>query len=615
MANRISRILKFLMKKSDFTKEFDAAFSQIEDQLDPLTNPIGFTGINTRFLPDGATKYVKNLGYFQYDATSTLTVDNFDVFATDTGTGRWIKSLSSNSSPSAANIAALAAISDSGLSNRISYYVSTLKDNFYLDKTSVVTANGITVVNSLSSLSGTSPGRWIRKLDYSTDWTIQTTWYIDPSSGNDENTGLSSGTAIKTFAELTRRLGIYAVIHIPIIIYVLGNLPANDPLFWRPTIGPSGGLIIEGTLTQVSTGTFTAVTARNRATNTCVMVEDTAHAASWAADVSRLLKITASVSPASVGASSVIAKDLGTYQARVAAPRTVAFVGPSPTITEVVPQVGDSYALYDRTQIAVTDITISMTSGVILSTPTNAVVIKNFHFINGTQSHQLVLNAGATALSIIDCRNSRQINVSGVNLINQAFDGSSGVSVVRGQANQFGNYWVTINGGVSILRSVNVGGTRLQGGFFVQGPAPGSTLFAGFGMVGRIEDAGVMDWSGAALRISHGASVETGQYNIPGYLWGSSATASTFGVHIESGKFFVNSPAAITVAGTLTATQDFRVASRVTLPAVDYAVNPPVLTTVRNCTWTNLALSVAAGGFGGSAIDPASGSGIAAELN
>src|SRR5512138_2293567 len=97
-----------------------------------------------------------------------------------------------------ANIAALSATNDAQIPNGTGKFVATVRDMFYLDKTSVAAANGITVV---ATLSGT--GRWIRSFTVDQAWVNQTNWYINATTGSDEATG-ALGAPIKTWAELNR---------------------------------------------------------------------------------------------------------------------------------------------------------------------------------------------------------------------------------------------------------------------------------------------------------------------------------------------------------------------------------------------------------------------------
>jgi DNA-binding beta-propeller fold protein YncE len=59
-----------------------------------------------------------------------------------------------------------------------------------------------------------------------TKWLSQATWYIDGTAGNDENTGYTSGTPIKTFKEITNRWGgVNVDLAQSVVVYYLNNAP------------------------------------------------------------------------------------------------------------------------------------------------------------------------------------------------------------------------------------------------------------------------------------------------------------------------------------------------------------------------------------------------------
>lgn len=104
----------------------------------------------------------------------------------------------------AATVAALSAVDMSlrtGGGNSELAYVQTVRSYFVYDSTSTLTADAITV------LTATGGGRWLRELTIpSLAWAYQADWYLNPSTGNDENSGATSLLPIKTLAELDRRL-------------------------------------------------------------------------------------------------------------------------------------------------------------------------------------------------------------------------------------------------------------------------------------------------------------------------------------------------------------------------------------------------------------------------
>lgn len=145
-------------------------------------------------------------------------------------------------------------------------YVQNIQASFTYDATSTAAADQISVVSAVG------PGRFFRNLVPSAELQKQTVWVVDPVAGFDENDGLTAGTALKTAAELRRRVnggtGVPWRISADTSITFLNDVPAADPLdlvIW-PVQG--GFLRIKGTPVVAYTGAIGAVTAINRATNT-----------------------------------------------------------------------------------------------------------------------------------------------------------------------------------------------------------------------------------------------------------------------------------------------------------------------------------------------------------
>src|SRR4051812_34624685 len=101
-----------------------------------------------------------------------------------------------------ANLAAIKAVDTTNLSNGIEVFIESVKDKYVLEIASTSTVDDIVTVQP-----STGPGRWVRQLQSSNEWLIQSTWYINSVSGNDENNGATSGTALKTHGEFRRRIG------------------------------------------------------------------------------------------------------------------------------------------------------------------------------------------------------------------------------------------------------------------------------------------------------------------------------------------------------------------------------------------------------------------------
>jgi len=123
---------------------------------------------------------------------------------------------------SVSNIAAFATVDDTRIPDGSGKFVRTVKDTFHLDKTSAAVVDNITVVATMSG-----DGRWIRDLQPNAVWGSQATWYVDPLTGNDENTGATALVPLATFAEARRRLEPVGVL-VATTIYIVSSLAATD---------------------------------------------------------------------------------------------------------------------------------------------------------------------------------------------------------------------------------------------------------------------------------------------------------------------------------------------------------------------------------------------------
>ncbi len=449
-----------------------------------------------------------------------------------------------------------------------------------------------------------------------TDYASQTVWYIDPTLGVDTNTGLTSGTAIKTWTELTKRIGTSPVISAPTNIYLLGDLPVSDPLILKnPTLLMAGYLYVHGTLTAVTggSGTYTSATSRVAATNTPCQVTDTARS-SWTANVGQLIKNTAGTA-GSIDAFAWVLKDLTGNAARLTPLAKTDNTASFTHAIEVNPTVSDSYQLYTLSSVA--DFFIEVKANSFFPSPvglTGRVIFENIKFANTSIERCHIIGNSAAALRFAGCLFSGSFNsISGAaQLTNCLWTASFGIN--GGQINYVG---VNINagGGTATLTCSLGAQLTLRAGVTIQSTAV--PLAVSVNSFVRIVDAGLFDWStspNSGLQIFSNGVVQLGDYATPGKLWGVSASASSFGVHIINGKFIVPDATLITIVGSLTATKDFQIASASSGPAMDLAnAATAPFTAARNYTWVNLRATVAASGFGGNCINPASGTGIVIE--
>jgi len=186
-------------------------------------------------------------------------------------------------------------------------------------------------------------------------WLRQPTWFIDPIAGNDRNTGLDSGHAIKTFAELARRWGRIGTCKFDqaTTVTVTSSPPVGDIFDSIIAFGESGSLKIVGTPTIVASSSFTNVGNINRATPLMQTVTDTAVlGGSWTPYVGTHMIRNTTAGPR-LGATAWVAFDLGSQTCRTTRFTKPLLTTSVPTFTAMAPQIGDTYQLLLPTQISI----------------------------------------------------------------------------------------------------------------------------------------------------------------------------------------------------------------------------------------------------------------------
>ncbi len=105
----------------------------------------------------------------------------------------------------------------------------------------------------------------------------QATWFIDPINGVNTNTGLTSSTALKTFAELSRRWGngntlappgTNGTVPVFVTVNIMSSLPSTDPLTYNVALGPQVQLQFVGATPTQTSLTVSAVRTKVRSSNT-----------------------------------------------------------------------------------------------------------------------------------------------------------------------------------------------------------------------------------------------------------------------------------------------------------------------------------------------------------
>lgn len=522
--------------------------------------------------------------------------------------------------PNVPNLATLGAIdwSANGLANGYQYYVQTQRSFWILSQTGTETVNGNTVIAAAGG------GRWIRDLSFAhPSWLNVNDWYIDATNGNDENNGQASAPAagnvgpLKTYGELARRWNKGIITPSTVlgsnflcVVWFLTSLPSTDPVFSACSLGTAVLLRYQGQAeTVLYSGTFTTVTARSPATNTATVLGDTSIVSPTTYLNRRWRNTTVG---ARLNQAGWIVKDLGGTNFRSSTPQIIN----AATVTD--PQVGDTFNIETLTTISLGDISAFIIQAGDTSNSASIQFRELAIRANGFASCNIA-SQGVTTIQFFTCDFQTTAVFSGA-FLNRMFNNQFqiGVLLVNGLVEL--NAGVTSNAltGANGVVSANGGVPTLSNGFMCQGVnIKGNNI--------NVLDACVFDCPnntfnsgghGVLLGKCQSSSTQqphsmTGWLSMDTRLWGSGNAG--VGVYIGAGCQF--NYAAGTVTGiTITGTGgDFKLNNKSTANVWDQTANAGAggWLTPRNCTWANLAASVATTGFGGFANDVESGARVA----
>lgn len=471
----------------------------------------------------------------------------------------------------------------------------------------------------------TAPYAWI-PVSYDPLAATRAEWHINANTGLDSNVGDLATRPLRTWGEFRRRVGPQKLLppfdatylaH-PLRIYIESDLPTTDPIEGEFWLGEDVAIHVHGTAkTTNATGTITAVTAKNPATNQPFQITDSGLAGGWAAHVGRRMRITSGPRANTI---MWVAKNLGGGAAWVSDPsRPDQITNPDFDfwmlawgLTPLTPQVNDPYAIetlptvsagalmfrgmgagqyQQQLQLVFGELSIrgefspEASVGALVSTWACKMSLvtspggTSFFGINSLAELGYVLSEGLQNILLGGLCGHASSTVETFGLLANA-------PTYLGFDTMF--YMAGIKGRSVHIQSAAVfdctdrtqwrGGHAVQVGSLTLDQPAGSDIGPPGGMVmGPI-------WNPAAA----GDSTN-------GRLWGSGNAGA--GVSVSAGSSFSykagNAPT-ITGAGG-----DFRLAGAATARAWDEAGG--AITSARACTWANLAATIAGGGFGGSA--------------
>lgn len=427
-------------------------------------------------------------------------------------------------------------------------------------------------------------------------------FFVDPASGSDSNTGTSLASPLQTFSELRRRWGPGAVLAPTggtLTVNLLGSLPASDPVVLRDlALGQDVSFVIAGTAATVRSGSFTATTALDRATNTPLSATDGAMTGAWTADLGRRVRV---VGGARDRATAFIAADLGAKTARFSTPHVVPqtaalvpFLGvPLTTLSDF--QVGDAYVVEQLSDVYLDELDVG-TDGV-SSTSTGAwaqVVFVDCNFLSASgliASCRPVFNFYACTFDQVSI-STVQGPISG----SPIFNACGLFTCALQQGGGYTLFWGGLcrGGGFTTQASGVVG---LDGDVMLED----CLVFVAYLSTVSVSLAAFFDFSSPAVDIFDGAigTFVQGVFGVQAF-WGQSASV------VETLR--VRKHAAFTSDGNASPTitsggGDLTLGGAATARAWDEAGG--AYTTARVLSWANLAAAIGGGGFGGQAHDVA----------
>lgn len=508
---------------------------------------------------------------------------------------------------SAANLAALPAAPANG----DMVFVRSVLDLYAFDTGSALTPDGITVV------AGTG-GNWMRRSGLGhPKWRKQSAWTINATTGNDENAG-GGGAPLKTIAELERRWGTVTGQRLnqgggvasPIVVTIASDLPNEDAIHCPLTTVDTHVQFVGGIASTSRSGTITAVTALNRATNVPWSIEDTG-IANWTADVGKRVRIT---SGANAGAVAYVAKDIGGNAARVSQFWTSASAFPI-IPTQKTPAVADPYSIEQLFIVSIgTLIGDSYGRNVVTNTNTNVYFYDLEIRESNTNTRTIIDTSSVITLGFIRCIFQAVVDV----YKHQGF--IIGCKFSKGMNARPGSQSVIY----SSLFGVPASGTP-QGFIGFGGSSSlldGDTLFQACSLKARSAFNGAIGLVGVFDVVSnfanlggHGVTVGHSSSSA-GFTGGCTLLSATIGLGAHQLYGAANAGAGLFVAPGCSfsyvstvpviagALGDFKLGAATSARAFDDSTGAYTALLIAN-TWANVPVAVPAG-FGGNAHDPVS---------
>ena len=151
---------------------------------------------------------------------------------------------------------------------------------YYQLQTSALATTPTTVI----AASGLAGAQWLRTNWLNPFWAAQTTWFWNPSTGNDEATGTTSGAPLLTLSEVARRMSFASLTVLVTATNTGGDMATTDKASFTFSLASGGRFTIASTPTVLYTGSVTTAvnvsaaptTTENDLTDTAIPVSFTA---------------------------------------------------------------------------------------------------------------------------------------------------------------------------------------------------------------------------------------------------------------------------------------------------------------------------------------------------
>lgn len=274
--------------------------------------------------------------------------DNTSIIATFSDNGYWEVFGAGSGVLVFPTIAALEDFNDIALPDGATVYVQSVRSYWHKRaQANPGTADGITNVQSTTHSTTT----WYRDEVASPSWLNTATWYINETTGNDENTGASTLSPIKTHEEFMRRIG-SNVLTQDLTVNFVGAFTG----VFRHVVDPGqqGTFVVHyqaalNTAAPLLAGQFDNFTAIAYAGNgTPTHFTSALTLATWTALIGKMIVVTVAVDPNDVGAYAFITNATGADGNVEVSTSPFTKASPSHIDTSVVnPATGDTFAVVE----------------------------------------------------------------------------------------------------------------------------------------------------------------------------------------------------------------------------------------------------------------------------